>query len=185
MRQGLRIGGENMEDEQSLLSRARLGDRDAFGALYERYSTRFNRYFYARTSDRQVAEDLTSDLFLNAWKSLPTYTDMGVPFSAYLCRIAHNRLVNYYISNRQVNVELTEQILFQPEFDDDLERATRWQAMKKAMEELPEKMRKVVLLSCLSEMSAKDIGKELALRESNVRAIKTRAIDRLQSLVLS
>ena len=84
------------EEDHQLLRRAQQGEADAFGILYERHAAAIFRYLYIHMSSRTDAEDLTSEVFLRAWQSLPRYHQRGVPFRAFLFRIAHNALVDYY-----------------------------------------------------------------------------------------
>ena len=85
--------------DQELLIQATLGKRDAFGALYERYVHRIYNYIYYRTGNQHDAEDLTARVFIRAMRHIRTYVDKGVPFSAWLYRIAHNLVANWHRDN--------------------------------------------------------------------------------------
>jgi len=67
------------------------GDPELFGVLYRRHFGVVAGYLYRRTGDPALAEDLAADTFLAAWEALPRYRDAGVPFRAWLLRIATNR----------------------------------------------------------------------------------------------
>lgn len=79
--------------EAGLVERAR-SDPEAFGVLYDRYLTRVYRYIYARSGNHADAEDLTAQTFHRALERLETFEWRGVPFAAWLFRIAHNLLVD-------------------------------------------------------------------------------------------
>ncbi len=83
-------------NEEDVLTRASQGDRDAFGLLYERYIDRIFNYVYYRTGNLHDAEDLTARVFQRAMNHIQNYTDRGVPFSAWLYRIAHNLVANWH-----------------------------------------------------------------------------------------
>ncbi len=83
-------------NEDEVLSLASQGDRDAFGQLYERYIDRIFNYVYYRTGNLHDAEDLTARVFQRAMNHIQKYTDRGVPFSAWLYRIAHNLVANWH-----------------------------------------------------------------------------------------
>src|SRR4030042_3523736 len=83
------------KDEAKLISKAKY-DRAAFGELYERYLQKIYTYLYYRTGNHADAEDLTSKVFHKAYVHLPGYESLGLPFSAWLYRIAHNILANWY-----------------------------------------------------------------------------------------
>jgi hypothetical protein len=110
------------KDETSLLLAAQ-GDEEAFGALYERYVGRIYNYIYYRTGNQHDAEDLTARVFFRALRHIEHYTDRGLPFSAWLYRIAHNLVANWHRDNsRRREVPLEEIILVRqsehPEFLD-------------------------------------------------------------------
>src|SRR5450756_360966 len=85
-------------------------DPAAFGLLYERYITKIYNYVYYRTGNHHDAEDLTSRVFYRALMHVEDYTDRGVPFSAWLYRIAHNLVANWHRDNsRRKEVPLEDQ----------------------------------------------------------------------------
>lgn len=85
-----------INDEAEILERALQGDKEAFGLLYERYVERIYNYVYYRTGNVHDAEDLTARVFYRALHHIQNYTDRGVPFSAWLYRIAHNLVANWH-----------------------------------------------------------------------------------------
>ena len=80
---------ENDFKEESILIERAKTDREAFGQLYERYVDRIYNYVYYRTGNAADAEDLTARIFERALNHIGNYRDQGVPFSAWLYRIAH------------------------------------------------------------------------------------------------
>ncbi len=83
--------------DQELVDLAQKGNLEAFEELYQRYSEAIYRYLYAHLSHEQDAEDLTADVFLNLWRTLPDYQPKDrVPFYVFLYRIARNRLVDEF-----------------------------------------------------------------------------------------
>ena len=88
--------------DQELIKKAQRGDQLAFGELYGCHAPIIFRYLFSHLDSRMDAEDLTAEVFLKAWQSLPKYNERGVPFLAFLFRIARNVLVDHYRqSNRQ------------------------------------------------------------------------------------
>jgi len=79
-----------------LARRARAGDRDAFGTLYERYAAGIRRYLLRRgAGSAELAEDLAADVFEKALAGVGRYEDRGVPFGSWLYRIARNHLIDH------------------------------------------------------------------------------------------
>jgi len=94
-------------DEVTLINLART-DPDAFGILYERYVERIFNYVFYRVGNTTDAEDLTSKVFFRALKSIGGYKHMGLPFSAWIYRIAHNLVANYHrdrMRGREISIE--------------------------------------------------------------------------------
>lgn len=83
-------------DEEAIILRASQGDKEAFGLLYERYVERIYNYIYYRVGNTHDAEDLTARVFYRAMHHIHNYTQRGVPFSAWLYRIAHNLVANWH-----------------------------------------------------------------------------------------
>lgn len=96
------------DKDHDLISRAQQGDRNAFGDLYENNAPAIFRYMYVHLDNSMDAEDLTCEVFLKAWQSLPKYTDRGVPFLAFLFRIARNALVDHYRKNTHLEQKSLE-----------------------------------------------------------------------------
>ena len=82
-------------EDSDLVLRART-DAEAFGHLYERYVDRIYAYIYHRVGNAQDAEDLTARTFYRALDNLDRYEDRGLPFAAWLFRIAHNLVANWH-----------------------------------------------------------------------------------------
>jgi RNA polymerase sigma-70 factor (ECF subfamily) len=97
-------------NDLELIHRAR-DDREAFGVLYERYVQRIYAYIYYRTGNDFDAEDLTERVFMRALRHIGSYSDRGLPFSAWLYRIAHNLVANWYRDNsRRKEISLNESL---------------------------------------------------------------------------
>lgn len=87
-------------DEKACIDHAKR-DPGAFGELYEAYVDRIYNYIYHRVGNVHEAEDLTSRTFFRALAALPSYQEKGLPFSAWLYRIAHNLVANYHRDHRR------------------------------------------------------------------------------------
>ena len=84
------------DDERALIAAAVAGDRDAFGALYERSRPTVLAYITHRVRNRPLAEDLTQDVFRRALVSMCKYEDRGYAFEAFVITIARNLVADYY-----------------------------------------------------------------------------------------
>lgn len=89
------VTNPEQESDANLVERAKV-DGEAFGLLYERYVRVIYKYIYYRTGNTAEAEDLTEKTFFQALNNLNRYETRGVPFSAWLYRIAHNLVANWH-----------------------------------------------------------------------------------------
>ena len=167
----------------ALVDRARQGDANAFGLLYDRFQPEILRYLAHRTGDPDTAEDLAQQVFLKAWQAIPRYESRGVPFKAWLYRMAHNQMVDYF-RTRRTTVDLegidppeeaeAESIVLAGEMSAALERA---------LGRLSEDHRQVLVLRFLMEKSAHEIGEVMGRKEVTVRGLQMRALQALRRAI--
>lgn len=120
------VPGTTGDAEALLVERASAGDRAAFGQLYQKHVEAVFAYVQLRVRDRTVAEDLTQDIFINAFRALANgrFVWQG-SFAPWLLRCAHNRVVNHWRSmGRQPEVSALpderEEEFAGPELADDM-----------------------------------------------------------------
>lgn len=82
--------------ESALVERARRGEAEAIAELYRLHAPAIFRYFYFRVPDRRTAEDLTGEVFVKMVEALPRYEERGHPITAWLFRMAHDRMVDHH-----------------------------------------------------------------------------------------
>jgi len=173
--------------EKFLLYRIRAKkDSDAFGELYDMYVRRIYRFVYFKVPSAEVAEDLTSETFLKAWRYLMHKKD--VPhLQALLYSVARSVVVDWYRSsaNERGDVSLdeaimneltgtgSEQLLKSIETDFDITRVLQ------KLRGLKDDYREVVIMKYLDEMSHGEIASALGKSTSHVRVIAHRAVKAL------
>ena len=173
--------------ERSLVDRARGGDQEAMGLLYDAYLPRLYRYCLSRVRNETDAEDLAEEIFLKVlgaidgfeWK--PVGPDQRIPFGAWLFRIAHNVVANWY-RDRQRNKTLPmDDALAAAEDDrDPLERVEDAAQLRKAMARLPADRQQLLLLKFAQELSHAEIGKIMGRTEGAVKALLHRTLKALK-----
>jgi RNA polymerase sigma-70 factor (ECF subfamily) len=90
-----------VDDVRALVARAQGGDGGAFGELYERFAPEIRRYLLRQVHGRrETAEDLAEEVFVKALQRLGGYEARGLPFAAWLYRIARNHLIDHLRSTR-------------------------------------------------------------------------------------
>jgi len=171
------------QDEAELVARAKA-DPEAFGQLYERYVRPIYNYIYYRTGNAQDAEDLTARVFQRASQHLPRYTDRGLPFSAWLYRIAHNAVANWHRdeSRRQAlplnGTALTDLRADAPE--ETLEARRQQELMLRAIRRLPGERQQLLILKFVEQLSNAEIGVVMNRSEGAVKSLYHRTLQALR-----
>ena len=183
-RPGGRRGEPAAQDAAEALDRlvdgARNGDANAFGALYDRFQPEIVRYLAHRTGDPDIAEDLAQQVFLKAWQAILRYESRGVPFKAWLYRMAHNQMVDHFRSRRPT----TDLEGIDPPEEAEAEAlvltAETNAVLQAALEQLSEDHRQVLVLRFLMEKSAREISEIMGRKEVTVRGLQMRALQALR-----
>ncbi len=167
-------------NEEEILLRASQGDRDAFGQLYERYVERIFNYVYYRTGNVHDAEDLTARVFQRAMKHIVNYTDRGVPFSAWLYRIAHNLVANWHRDrSRKQEIPLDDLPILPARGDHpekSLVRSQEQDALLKMIRTLPAERQNLLILKFVENMSNAEIGAIMRRSEGAVKSLYHRTL---------
>lgn len=171
------------EDEPALVERART-DPAAFGQLYERYVDRVYSYIYHRVGNVQDAEDLTARTFYRALDKLDTYEDRGLPFSAWLFRIAHNLTANWHRDHKQRRFLSLDKLWGHSEAKDTPEEQITQQeeqaALLDAINRLPEERRNLLHYKFGTSLSNLEIGELMNKSESAIKSLYFRTLAALR-----
>lgn len=169
-------------DDAELVARAKL-DAEAFGTLYERYVGKIYSYLYYRTGNTHDAEDLTARVFQRALVNLNRYTSRGLPFSAWLYRIAHNLVANWHRDQgRRQHLPLHEAALqdlpaLRAEAPEVLlESREANAALMDAIRRLPEERQSLLVLKFVERLSNAEIGAILDRSEGAVKSLYHRTL---------
>jgi len=170
---------------RALVVRSQKGDANAFGQLYDRFLPEILRYLSFRVGDPDTAEDLAQQVFLKAWQAIPRYQDRGVPFKAWLYRMAHNLMVDHHRARRPTTdlegIDLPEDPdADQPEAERYLLVQEVHTHLRAALERLSEDHRQVLVLRFLLEKSAREVGEIMDRQEVTVRGLQMRALQALR-----
>jgi RNA polymerase sigma-70 factor (ECF subfamily) len=182
----------DLNDDAGLVAAAKA-DPEAFGALYERYVKKIYSYLYYRTGNSHDAEDLTERVFQRAMLSLDRYISRGLPFSAWLYRIAHNLVANWHRDQgRRQMVPLNEV----PPQDMGALRTDAPESLAETREEqekllqvvrrLPAERQQLLILKFVDHLSNAEIGVVMNRSEGAVKSLYHRTLlalrDELQGL---
>ncbi len=186
MSRGLANGGCQVQDEESLVQRAKQRDQEAFAQLYEEHFDRIYRYLALRIGDKIEAEDMTQQVFLNALQSISSFKWKGVPFAAWLFRIAHNQVVDYLRKKqRRVAVPLDETLVSSDSNPQLMaERSLDIEQLLVAAGRLTEAQREVISLRFAGGLSVAQVAKIMGKSQGAVKALQHSAIVTLRKVLL-
>ena len=166
----------------SLVRRAAHRDVAAFEQLYELFIDRIYRFFLYRVGDSHLAEDLTSTVFVKAWHSIDRYQERGVPFSAWLYKIARNAAADHFRAEKG-DISLDGRGVVLPVGGDpseSVERLFTQEQIRKALGRLRKDQREVIILRFFDGLSYSEVAEVMGKREGAVRTIQYRALNSLR-----
>lgn len=159
-------------------------DPAAFGLLYEHYVDRIYNYIYHRVGNAHDAEDLTSRAFFRAFAHLDAYEDKGYPFSAWLYRIAHNLVANWYRdSKRRQMVSLDELVVRgDPELHPEriLSNDEDAQLLQAIIATLDPTRQELLYLKFHEELSNAEVGTIMGRTEGAIKSLYHRTLLQLR-----
>jgi len=169
--------GKQGTDERLLVEAAQR-DRRRFAELYELHFHRVYAYVLRRVGwRREEAEDVTSEVFHHALASIGSYDCRGVPFSAWLIRIAANLIADRW---RQISRESDDPLPEDIE-DGSSEDIEQCAALSQLVQGLPKDQRRIVILRFVEQKSIKEIAKEIQRTEGAVKQLQFRALTKLRA----
>ncbi len=161
-------------DERTLVEAAQR-DPAQFAALYDGHFYRVYAYVVRRVQNRAVAEDLTSQVFHEALANLPRFEWRGVPFAAWLFRIAANAVHDHWLRQaREAGSPARDE---DPQAPEEVERHA---ALFQLVERLPDLQRRVIEMRFVEQKSIRDVAHELGRSEGAVKQLQLRAIEGLR-----
>ena len=165
---------------RALVVRSQKGDANAFGQLYDRFQPEIVRYLSYRVGNPDTAEDLAQQVFLKAWQAIPRYEYRGVPFKAWLYRMAHNQMVDHHRTRRPTTDLEGVEIPEEAEAEQRVLVQEVQTHLKAALERLSEDHRQVLVLRFLLEKSAREVGEIMNRKEVTIRGLQMRALQALR-----
>lgn len=166
-------------EESELIEYAKT-DKEAFGELYERYVDRIYSYVYYRTGDVAEAEDLTAKIFFRAMQHIPRYTDRGLPFSAWLYRIARNLVANWHRDRSRRHIIALEDITQWRIGSESPEFETQWmedrESLLKVVRRLPSDRQELLIFKFVDKLSNAEIGKIMGRSEGAIKSLYHRTL---------
>ena len=169
------------EADERLLIEAAQNDPACFAELYEINFERVYAYVMRKVGNRAETEDLTAEVFHQALANLKRFEWRGIPFAAWLFRIAANLITDrWQRSGREVadDTGLIDAVQVSPAEIEDVERRA---TLFRLVDALPAEQRRVVVLRFVEEKSIKDVAREIRKTEGAVKQLQFRALTSLRA----
>ncbi len=176
-------------DEQDILNENQIVENaktseQAFGLLYNRYFEQIFGFVFRRTDDETLASDLTSQTFLKALGNIKKYEFRGLPFSAWLFRIASNEVNRHFRKKNKQKLFSLEEVKIKDFIDlddcDDKERLI--QLLLECLKSMPTQVIEVLELRFFEGLDFKEISYVLEISESGAKMRTYRALEKLKAV---
>jgi RNA polymerase sigma-70 factor (ECF subfamily) len=172
------------EADERLLIEAAQKDPACFGELYESNFERVYAYVARRVGDRAETEDLTSEVFHHALANLQRFEWRGIPFAAWLFRIAANLISDRWErTGREQVADSSSKAESVPAKAAEVEEVERRATLFRLVDTLPAEQRRVVVLRFVEQKSIKEVAREIRKTEGAVKQLQFRAISTLRARV--
>jgi RNA polymerase sigma-70 factor (ECF subfamily) len=176
------LKAEARDSAERLAIEAAQKDPAHFAVLYEENFERVYAYVSRRLRDRAEAEDLTSEVFHQALANLSRFEWRGVPFAAWLFKIAANAIIDRAKRNAKelelpASLDVSTEVSAQ-EFEVEIEQRAR---LFKLVDGLPADQRRVIEMRFADEKSIREIAAELGRSEGAIKQLQFRALEKLRA----
>jgi RNA polymerase sigma-70 factor (ECF subfamily) len=177
--------GMSLISVDQLVLRAQQGDRTAVEELYQHYAPAIYRYVYYRVSSADDAEDLTAEVFVQMIKGLPKYRFTGVPFEAWLYRIAAARIIDFRRrSRRRPQAELTEAVADAGVLPEDrVQDAQEVETLRAALSQFSDEEQTLLILRFVERKSHQEVAEVLGKSPAAIKSMQHRTLTRLATLL--
>ena len=166
------------EREKTLVQRAIKHDHEAFAQLYDRFVDKIYKYIYYKIGSKTEAEDLTGQVFLKAWEAIGHYQWTERPFAAWLYRIAHNLIVDYFRTRRDTS-SLDEIVSVEfpgTDIDDIVNQHLTSDTLRHALRHLTHDQQQVIILRFLDGYNTAEVAQIMGKQPGAVRTLQHRAL---------
>lgn len=178
---------EILDEDQILVSAARY-DTQAAGRLFDKYYGEIFGYIYHCSLDTHTAEDLTSNVFLSAFRHLGRYKLRQIPFRAWLYRIATNEVRMYWRKQKRIKIVSLQtdnaEYVAEQSAGDRLAETEQYRLLYKALRELKLKYRTIIILRYFEGKKISEICEITTTKEGTVKAQLHRGLARLQDILV-
>lgn len=147
--------------------------------IYEDYAIKVRNFILSKVNDFNLAEDLTSDVFVKVYSKLDSFNDKKASLSTWIFTITRHTLIDYY-RTRKVNEELPEDLTYE-EDEEDICTPENLDTLKEGLNKLSDKERDLIVLHYYSKETLKDIAKKMDISYAYAKVLHAKALLKLKN----
>lgn len=170
--------------QTQLIVAVRAGDTSSFGTLYDTFVRDIYRFVYYKTHHKEIAEDLTSQVFMKAFEKIGTYNEKKGGFRTWLYQIARNTVIDHYRSEKETkSIEDAWDVVSADDTSALADKNLQIEQVKKYLQLLKSEQRDIVIMRLWQDMSYKEIAEILGKSEASCKMSFSRSLKELQKIM--
>jgi RNA polymerase sigma-70 factor (ECF subfamily) len=183
VREAVGLSGEH-DEEAELVARAQLSDRAAWDEIFQRHYQRVYVFVFMRIGDAMAAEDVTADVFVEAWRGIRRYSYRGVPLLSWLYRIANNLAADFVRRSKRTKTQrLEDGAANAPHTKDEAESVAMWQSVSAAFRKLTIEQQQVLVSRFIEGLSLAETADLMGKNENAIKALEFRALKSVRRIL--
>lgn len=172
-----------MDDEKILIKKAKEGDSDAYGKIYQKYFQKIYRYCQFNTENTELAKDICQESFVKAWKKIKDFSTEGEwSMQAFLFAIARNLIIDHSRRKKELAIEKFEELPDKIDLYEDIDRKDEIKKIRTALSKLDEQDQQIVILRYFEDMSSQDVAQILGIKDGALRVRTYRVMQKLKDI---
>lgn len=170
-----------MSAQEQIIRECQKGNLDEFTELYEQYFEKIYRFIYYKTHHQQTAEDLTSQVFIKTLENIGRFNPGQGLFSSWLYRIARNKVIDYYrTEKKEFDITGFWDLKTGEKIDYDLENKEKLDEVRRYLDKLKPAQREIMVMRIWDGLSYQEIAEILNKKEANCKMIFSRTMKKLR-----
>lgn len=176
-----------MEDLK-IVKKIQDGNKSLFWELYEKYIDDIYKFIYLKTTNQEIAEDITSETFISALQNISSFDieKDSSNFKAWIYKIAYNKVINFYkIKDREVQITDFLDIWFEENFCDTIDCKDKLRNILTYLSGLKKQEKEVIIYRVWHDLSFKEISEILDISLDNCKKISSRTMKKISANFLA